>query len=39
MAERELHTDLRTFLLTDEPFTYCHLIKFEKPAVLDGLIG
>ena len=39
MAERSLHTDLRTFLLSNEPFTYCHLIKFEKPNLINDPIN
>ena len=30
MAERSLSTDLRKVLINNEPFSYCHLIKFER---------
>ena len=38
MAERQLSTDLRKVLINNEPFSYCHLIKFERPskAMLNG---
>ena len=38
MAERNLSTDLRKVLVNNEPFEYCHLIKFERPskALLNG---
>ena len=38
MAERSLSTDLRKVLINNEPFEYCHLIKFERPskALLNG---
>ena len=38
MAERSLSTDLRKALINNEPFEYCHLIKFERPskALLNG---
>ena len=38
MAERLLSTDLKKLLINNEPFSYCHLIKFERPsqALLNG---
>ena len=38
MAERNLSTNLKKLLINNEPFSYCHLIKFERPskALLDG---
>ena len=38
MAERNLNTALRKVLINNEPFDYCHLIKFERPskALLNG---
>lgn len=38
MAERNLSTNLKKLLINNEPFAYCHLIKFERPskALLDG---
>ena len=38
MAERQLSTALRKVLINNEPFSYCHLIKFERPskAMLNG---
>ena len=38
MAERNLSTALRKVLINNEPFEYCHLIKFERPskALLSG---
>ena len=32
MAERQLSTSLRKKLINNEPFSYCHLIKFERPS-------
>ena len=32
MAERQLSTALRKVLINNEPFSYCHLIKFERPS-------
>ena len=32
MAERALSTDLKKLLLNNEPFTYAHLVKFERPS-------
>ena len=38
MAERQLNAALRKVLINNEPFSYCHLIKFERPskALLNG---
>ena len=38
MAERNLPTALKKVLINNEPFSYCHLIKFERPseALLNG---
>ena len=32
--ERDLHTNLKPFLLNNTPFVYAHLIKFERPSLL-----
>jgi hypothetical protein len=32
MAERALSTDIKKLLLNNEPFTYAHLVKFERPS-------
>ena len=32
MAERQLSESLRKKLINNEPFSYCHLIKFERPS-------
>ena len=31
MGVRNLHNDTKASLLAEKPFTYAHLIKFEKP--------
>ena len=38
MAERLLSTNLKKLLINNEPFNYCHLLKFERPseALLNG---
>ena len=38
MAERELSLDLKKLLVNNEPFTYAHLVKYERPsaALPDG---
>ena len=38
MAERLLSTNLKKLLINNEPFNYCHLIKFERPseALING---
>ena len=36
MTVRNLDTTLRNSLLTEEPFAYAHLVKFEKPLKTDG---
>jgi len=38
MAERLLSTNLKKLLINNEPFQYCHLIKFERPsqALING---
>lgn len=38
MAERALHTDLRQSLLDNDPYSYFHLVKFEKPSTINPLI-
>src|ERR1700741_537553 len=37
--EREVHEDLRTVLIENQPFQYAHLIKFERPSRPDALSG
>lgn len=37
--EREVHPDLRSLLLSGEPFEYAHLIKFERPSRPDSASG
>jgi hypothetical protein len=32
LTERPLHVDLKDMLLNNEPFSYAHLIKFERPS-------
>ena len=32
MAERELSLDLKKLLVNNEPFTYAHLVKYERPS-------
>ena len=39
MTERTLHTDVRTMLLANTPFDYCHLVKFERPSRPDISTG
>ena len=38
MTIRNLNSTLRTSLLDNDPFNYCHLVKFEKPtnSIKDG---
>lgn len=37
--EREIHSDLRTMLMANQPFEYAHLIKFERPSRPDSRTG
>lgn len=37
--EREVHANLRTMLMANEPFEYAHLIKFERPSRPSSLNG
>lgn len=39
MTERTLHTDVRSMLLANTPFDYCHLVKFERPSRPDISTG
>jgi hypothetical protein len=39
MTERLVNSTLRTLLLNNEEFDYCHLIKFERPSLPDSLTG
>ena len=36
MAIRDINSSLRSALLTEEPFVYAHLVKFERPLTMDG---
>lgn len=36
MTERSVDTSVRSMLLNNEPFDYCHLIKFERPSRPDA---
>ena len=35
--ERDLHTNLKPVLLNNTPFVYAHLIKFERPSILQNV--
>ena len=39
MTERSVHASVRSMLMNNEPFDYCHLIKFERPSRPDSLTG
>jgi hypothetical protein len=39
IVEREVHTDVRALLMSNRPFQYAHLIKFERPSRPDGTTG
>lgn len=36
MTIRNVNSSLRSALLTEEPFVYAHLVKFERPITMDG---
>jgi hypothetical protein len=38
-SEREVHADVRNMLITNQPFRYAHLIKFERPSRPDARTG
>lgn len=37
--EREVHEDVRTLLMSGQPFQFAHLIKFERPSRPDTVTG
>lgn len=39
LKERPLHADVKTLLLANKPFSYAHLIKFERPSRPDSNSG
>jgi len=39
MTERTINSTLKTMLMNNESFDYCHLIKFERPSLPDSASG
>ena len=39
ISEREVHSDVRDLLMSNRPFQYAHLIKFERPSTPDSRSG
>lgn len=37
--ERSIDTNVRSLLINNEPFEYCHLVKFERPSRPDSVTG
>lgn len=39
ISEREVHADVRDLLMSNRPFQYAHLVKFERPSRPDSKTG